>query len=149
MESQRLDPEKIGTPFQLLAAAMVFVVLLDGTLLSAAAVLEDVPGASMILVIAAVAYPPVLLSGLFVLQTRYRDKLLGDDAFLRMEEGANELRDSLRASGRKPERWIERLECAARILDLGKGLAMRQLRVSHRFPDCAVGRRGHAVPVEH
>jgi tetratricopeptide (TPR) repeat protein len=102
MESQKLDPEKIGTPFQLLAAAMVFVVLLDGTLLSAAAVLEEVPGASMILVIAAVAYPPVLLGGLFVLQTRYRDKLLGDDAFLRMEEGANELRDSLRASGFDP-----------------------------------------------
>jgi hypothetical protein len=102
MESQRLDPEKIGTPFQLLAAAMVFVVLLDGTLLSAAAVLEDVRGASMILVIAAVAYPPVLRGGLFVLQTRYRDKLLGDDAFVHMEEGANELRDSLRGSGFDP-----------------------------------------------
>lgn len=104
MESQKLDPEKIGTPFQLLAAAMVFVVLLDGTLLSAAAVLEGVPGASMVLVLAAVAYPPVLLGGLFILQTRYRDKLLGDDAFLRMEEGASELRDSLRAIGFDPTR---------------------------------------------
>lgn len=102
MESQRLDPEKIGSPFQLLAAAMVFVVLLNGTLLSAAAVLEDVPGASMTLVIAAVAYPPVLLGGLFVLQTRYRDKLLGDEAFLRMEERATELRASLQAIGFDP-----------------------------------------------
>jgi tetratricopeptide (TPR) repeat protein len=102
MERQRLDPEKIGTPFQLLAAAMVFVLLLDGSLLSAAAVLENVPGASMTLVIAAVLYPPVLLGGLFILQTRYRDKLLGDDAFLRMEEGASDLRDSLRASGFDP-----------------------------------------------
>lgn len=99
MSGQRLDPEKIGTPFQLLAAAMVFVVLLDGTLLSAAAVLEDVPGASIVLVIAAVIYPPVLLAGLFVLQTKYREKLLGDDAFLRVEDRVKKLRDTVDASG--------------------------------------------------
>jgi tetratricopeptide (TPR) repeat protein len=43
-----------------------------------------------------------LLGGLFILQTRYRDKLLGDDAYLRMEERASELRDSLRAIGFDP-----------------------------------------------
>jgi tetratricopeptide (TPR) repeat protein len=99
MSQQRIYPERIGTPFQLLAAALVFVVLLDGTLLSAAAVLEGVPAASILLVIAAILYPPLLLGGVFVLQTKYREKLLGDDAFLQLADKVKDLRSTVDASG--------------------------------------------------
>ena len=99
MSAQKLEPDKIGTPFQLLAATMVFIVLLDGAFLSSAAVLDGVPGASITLVIAAVVYPPVVLTGIFVLQTRFRDMLLGDDAYLELKRKVGDLRQSVDASG--------------------------------------------------
>jgi len=99
LSGQRIKPGEVGTPFQLLAAAMVFVVLLDSCFVSGAAVLEDVPGASIALVGAAVLYPPVVLGGLFVLQTRHRPSLLADDAFLRLKKDAAELRTTITDSG--------------------------------------------------
>src|SRR6516165_876360 len=50
--------------------------------------------------------------------------------------------------GGKAEWRVERPECASRIMDFGKGSAMRELWICHRFPDCAIGRRRHAVAVE-
>ena len=96
---QRIRPEQIAQPFQLLAAALVFVLLLDSAFLSAAAVLSDHLVLSFLLVVAAILNPPGLLGGLFVLQTRYRDELLGDQAFLRMKEISADLRRTVDKTG--------------------------------------------------
>jgi tetratricopeptide (TPR) repeat protein len=85
-DGQRIDPEKVGSPFQLLAAALVFIVLLDGSFLSAAAVISEPRWASGVLVIASVLNVPVLLFGTFVLQTRFRDELLGDEHYVRLRQ---------------------------------------------------------------
>jgi tetratricopeptide (TPR) repeat protein len=81
-DAQRIDPEKIGSPFQLLAASLVFIVLLDGTFLSSAAVIDRPDWASGALVLAAIINVPLLLGGAFVLQTRFRGQLLGDEQFV-------------------------------------------------------------------
>lgn len=71
---------------------MVFIVLLDGSFLSAAAVLTQPAWLAPTLTLAAVAYPLVFFVGLFVLQTRYREQLLDDRHLLkRLKEGALEL----------------------------------------------------------
>src|SRR5207248_5963306 len=50
---------------------------------------------------------------------------------------------------RHQKRGVERLERAAGVLYFREGAAMRELRVRHGLPDRAVGRRWHAVAVEH
>lgn len=99
MGNQRINAEKIGAPFQLLAAVMVFIVLLDGSFLSAAAVLERPGWLAAALTVAAIVYPLVFLAGVFVLQTRYREQLLDDGHWLgRVQEGAFELGEAVTAT---------------------------------------------------
>jgi Flp pilus assembly protein TadD len=81
-DSQRIDPEKISAPFQLLAAALVFIVLLDGSFLSAAAVINRPHWASGLLVVASVLNVPLLLLGTFLLATRFRPQMLADEHYL-------------------------------------------------------------------
>jgi tetratricopeptide (TPR) repeat protein len=97
--NQQINAEKIGTPFQLLAAGMVFIVLLDGSFLSAAAVLEHPAWVPAALTIAAIVYPLVFFVGLFVLQTKFREQLLDDSHWLkRVREVSFELGQAVTAT---------------------------------------------------
>jgi tetratricopeptide (TPR) repeat protein len=95
---QRIDPEKVGAPFQFLAAALVFIVLLDGSFLSAAAVIEKPSWAAAVLVISAVVNVPLLLIGMFVLQTRFRAELLGDQQYVELQKTVQRRTEQLRLS---------------------------------------------------
>ena len=96
MGNQRINAEKIAAPFQLLAAVMVFIVLLDGSFLSAAAVLEHPAWLAMALTVAAIVYPLLFLIGVYVLQTRYRPHLM-DDKNWRIREDAQQLGEAVTA----------------------------------------------------
>ena len=99
MGNQRINAEKIAAPFQLLAAIMVFIVLLDGSFLSAAAVLERPGWLAAALTVAAIVYPLIVLVGVFVLQTRYRGQLMDDSHWLeRIREDALELGEAVTAT---------------------------------------------------
>lgn len=94
-----IEPGRIGTPFQLLAAALVFIVLLNGALLSAAVAISDPSWIRGVLAVASILNAPLLLGGLFVLQTRFRQQLLSDERYVQVLEMASELRVSIDASG--------------------------------------------------
>jgi hypothetical protein len=96
-EHNRIDPNKIGAPFQLLAATLVFLIALDTSFLGAADVLERPRWASAVLVVAAVLNVPLLLTGTFVLQTRFRSHLLSDEHFVQW--GIMQLKQTNDAAG--------------------------------------------------
>ena len=102
-DSQRIDPEKISAPFQLLAAALVFIVLLDGSFLSAAAVINRPDWAGGLLVVASVLNVPFLLLGAFLLATRFRPQLLADEHYVQWRISAQwstmQLKESNDAAG--------------------------------------------------
>lgn len=75
---QKIKPEKITKPIQLLAAWLLGLILLDGSFLTAANFFAEGSKESLILVIAAVANVPIFLSAIFLLQTRFRPELQED-----------------------------------------------------------------------
>lgn len=76
--TEQIAPERVTRPIQLLAAAFVFVIALDGTFLAAAATIERPSWASGLLVVAAIVNVPIALLGVFALQTRFRPQMQED-----------------------------------------------------------------------
>ncbi len=87
MTDQRISPEKISKPIQLLAAWLVALVLLVGLFLGSASTVENPLWAPAMLVVSAVAIVPLFIGCILLMQTRYRDRLLADDAYLRLHTG--------------------------------------------------------------
>lgn len=85
MAEHQIRPERIANPIQLLAAALVFVIVLDGSFLALAATIERPTWAAGLLTIAAVVNVPVVLGLVFMLQTRYRHQLLSDREYAKLE----------------------------------------------------------------
>lgn len=73
-----IRPETVTSPFQLLGAWLVFIIVLDGSFLAAAATVDRPHWASGVLVVAAVVNVPLLLALIFLLQTRFRPQLQAD-----------------------------------------------------------------------
>jgi hypothetical protein len=85
MADHQIRPEGIASPIQLLAAALVFVIVLDGSFLGLAATIERPTWAGGLLTIAAVVNVPVVLGLVFMLPTRYRRQMLSDREYARLE----------------------------------------------------------------
>ena len=86
MAEQKITPERITRPIQLLAAWLTGLVLIDGSFLSAASVISVpswVPGS---LVIAAILNVPIFLGAIFLLQTRFRPEMQEDKYYSRYLE---------------------------------------------------------------
>lgn len=79
--TQKIEPQKVTKPIQLLAAWLVGLILIDGIFLTAASALRGGGLESSILVIAAVLNVPIFLIALFVLQTRFRPELQEDSYY--------------------------------------------------------------------
>lgn len=78
---QKIEPQKVTKPIQLLAAWLVGLTVVDGSFL-AAAVQMDVGGWERgALVIAAILNVPVFLVALFLLQTKFRPELQEDEFY--------------------------------------------------------------------
>jgi len=78
LESQKLQPEKVTRPIQLLAAWLVGLVVIDGIFLEVAVRLEPGSWERRGLVLAAILNVPAFLAALFTLQTRFRAELQDD-----------------------------------------------------------------------
>lgn len=81
MSSQRIEPSKIRTPIQLLAAWLAGLVFVNGSFLGAAASLHVPYWASGALVIASIANVPIFLAAIFLLQTRFRPEMQEDEYY--------------------------------------------------------------------
>jgi len=76
--SQKIEPQKVTKPIQLLAAWLVGLIVVDGAFLAAAVQLGPVGWERGALIIAAIVNVPLFLFALFLLQTRYRPELQED-----------------------------------------------------------------------
>jgi hypothetical protein len=75
---QKIEPEKVTKPIQLLAAWLIGLILVNGTFLTAASLLENGSWERTALVIASIVNVPLFLVSMFLLQTRFRPELQED-----------------------------------------------------------------------
>lgn len=78
MSEQKINPHQVTKPIQLLAAWLVGLILINGSFLSAAKIIESPEWVSGFLVIAAVLNVPIFLVLIFFLQTKFRAELQED-----------------------------------------------------------------------
>jgi hypothetical protein len=81
MEATTIKPENIKTPIQLMAVWFAALVLVEGITLSAATAIDDPIWLRSVLALAAILYVPTFLALSFLMQTRFRVNLMGDDHF--------------------------------------------------------------------
>lgn len=79
--ADKLDPSKVTKPIQLLAAWLAGLVLINGAFLGTAAHISRPEWASGVLVVAAILNVPLFLACLFLLQTRFRPEMQGDEYY--------------------------------------------------------------------
>jgi hypothetical protein len=78
---QRIEPERVTKPIQLLAAWLVGLITVDGSFLLAAANMGVGTWERGALIVAAIANVPLFLFALFLLQTRFRPELQEDSYY--------------------------------------------------------------------
>ena len=78
MAEQQIEPAKIRTPIQLLAAWLLGLILVNGSFLAAAATLQRPDWAAGLLVVCAALNVPVFIGAIFLLQTRFRPQMQED-----------------------------------------------------------------------
>lgn len=78
MPKQKIEAHKVTKPIQLLAAWLVGLILVNGSLLTAAATIKTPAWAPNLLVIATVLNVPLFLICIFVLQTKFRPEMQED-----------------------------------------------------------------------
>lgn len=78
---QRIDPQTVTKPMQLLAAWLVALIVTVGMFLGGARAINDPPWAAGVLVVAAVAIVPLFLVCLLLLQTRFRAENMEDQFY--------------------------------------------------------------------
>ncbi|MDP5215564.1 hypothetical protein ORJ66_21200 [Pseudoalteromonas tunicata] len=78
MSEQKINPNQVTKPIQLLAAWLVGLILINGSFLGAAKVITVPSWAPGLLVIAAVINVPIFLGLIFFLQTKFRAELQED-----------------------------------------------------------------------
>jgi hypothetical protein len=81
MGNQKITPEKITRPIQLLAAWLVGLIAINGTFLVTATSLVQGGWERSALIIAAIANVPIFLAAFFLLQTRFRAELQEDSFY--------------------------------------------------------------------
>lgn len=95
----QIDAKTITRPIQLLASWLVSLIVLDAAFLSAAALITRPSWASDALVIAAIVNVPLFLVCMFLLQTRFRPEMQGDEyyaSYILDQRRLNELSEKLK-----------------------------------------------------
>jgi hypothetical protein len=83
MNNQKITPEKVTRPIQLLAAWLVGLVAINGSFLATAATLGQDSWERSALIIAAIINVPIFLIAFFLLQTKFRAELQEDSYYHR------------------------------------------------------------------
>ena len=81
MSNERIEPSKIRTPIQLLAAWLVGLIAVNGSFLTAAATLVRPTWAAAALTVASILNVPIFLAAIFLLQTRFRPEMQEDEYY--------------------------------------------------------------------
>lgn len=81
MEKNKLSPEKITKPIQLLGAWLVGLLAVDSAFLTAATSMDVSSWQSGILTVAAIVNVPLFIGALFLLQTKFRPELQEDSYY--------------------------------------------------------------------
>jgi len=118
MAQHKIDPDRITSPIQLLAAWFVALIVLDGAFLTAAGVVSTPPWLPTVLVFAAILNVPLFLGCMFLLQTRFRAEMQSDEhysEYLKDKEKVKRLSAKVR----------EQLDAAGlNLVDIVQGRAM-------------------------
>lgn len=93
MENHNIKPEKITKPFQLLAAWLVGLIIVNASFIGGARLIDHPSWGAAVLIIAAVANVPIFIGSIFLLQTKFRPEMQTDDYYYeyKKEERKNEL----------------------------------------------------------
>ncbi|MCG2785042.1 MAG: hypothetical protein L6461_08045 [Anaerolineae bacterium] len=81
MSNQKIEPEKITKPIQLIAVWFIGLVILVGAFIGGAVAIQNSPVLQTILVIASVITPLVFVGAIFLLQTKFRTQFLDDTLY--------------------------------------------------------------------
>lgn len=81
MDNQRIEAHKVTKPIQLLAAWLVGLVLVNGSLLATSSTFDAPVWLKASLVIAAIFNVPLFLGAIFLLQTKFRPELQEDSYY--------------------------------------------------------------------
>ena len=95
MSEGDIKPHDVTRPIQLLAACLVALIALDGSLLAAAGAIARPTWAPAVLVVAAVVNIPLFVGLLFLLLTRYRREMQADRYYARHLDSEAELSELL------------------------------------------------------
>lgn len=91
-----IEPHKITTPISLVAAWLVALCFVNGSLLATAIAMPETSWMRAALILAAIVYIPVAFWFVYKMQTTHRDKLLADDGFLKTTDIDSQSRDHFR-----------------------------------------------------
>lgn len=80
MSNQKIEPEKITKPIQLIAVWFIGLVILVGAFIGGAVAIQN-PRLQTVLVIAAVIIPLIFVVVIFLLQTKFRTQFLDDTLY--------------------------------------------------------------------
>ena len=97
MADPQIQPHRITKPIQVLAVWMLGLVILDGSFLTSARFLTEPAWLPPLLVISAVAFVPLFLIALFLLQTKFRPQLQEDAYYVEYLEREAEVFQDFKA----------------------------------------------------
>ena len=81
MENHKIEPHRITKPIQLMAVWFIALLLIDSAFLTAAVNIHQQRWLSPLLAISAVAFVPLFLLGVFLMQTVFREQLQEDQYY--------------------------------------------------------------------
>lgn len=96
MSENRITPEKVTKPIQLLAAWLVGLIVVNASFLLAAQQISKPDWASALLVISSVANVPLFIGALFLLQTKFRPQIQEDSYYAKYLESERQYSQSTR-----------------------------------------------------
>ena len=114
MSEQNINPNQVTKPIQLLAAWLVGLILINGSFLGAAQLIENPDWAPGLLVIAAVLNVPIFLGLIFFLQTKFRAELQEDTFYSKHLE---KVTGELKVSPKNSDDFLNHLKSYERIND--------------------------------
>lgn len=123
MNENKIAPEKITKPIQLLAAWLAGLILVNGSFLAAASALSDPLWLRSTLVIASVCNVPVFLFCLFLLQTKFRPEMQEDTYYSKyLEQNTGKMVSSSPIEAGMQQLRLELVESNQRYVEMISGL---------------------------
>ncbi|MFG5859420.1 hypothetical protein LDB17_14595 [Dysgonomonas sp. Shenzhen-Wh21] len=94
MERNTIKPDRITKPFQLLAAWLVGLIVVNASFLGAASLISLPSWGPNALIIASIANVPLFIGSIFLLQTKFRPEMQTDDYYSDYRKRELELRQT-------------------------------------------------------